>query len=119
MYVLSSQTWNVGDEYDIGGEWKYSGKYNNLKFTSSDKSIATVDSDGNVKALRAGTVTISAKASLSGKVSKCTLKICDVLFGEEEGEEYEESDSFTLCVWSSLVTEMEISDGYLKITSAS
>lgn len=41
-----------------------------IKWTSSDKTIATVDSNGKVQALAAGTVTITAKASNGIKDSK-------------------------------------------------
>lgn len=45
-----------------------------LKWTSSDKSVATVDSKGNVKAIKAGTATITATAA-DGTKKKDSVKI--------------------------------------------
>lgn len=45
-----------------------------VTYTSSDTSIATVDADGTVKALKTGTVTITATAS-SGKSVTTTIGI--------------------------------------------
>lgn len=45
-----------------------------LKWTSSDKNVATVDSKGNVKAVAAGTATITA-TSTDGTKKKDTVKI--------------------------------------------
>lgn len=47
--------------------------YNTVTFTSSDEKIATVDSDGVVKGLKKGTVTITASAE-NGRV-KATCKV--------------------------------------------
>ena len=71
----STEKYQVGDNEYLDGEWRYSGKYNNLKWSSSDESIATVNAKGRVKAFKEGTVIISAKASISGKVSKCRLEV--------------------------------------------
>ena len=45
-----------------------------ITWTSSNKSIATVDSKGVVKALKGGSVTITAKTS-NGLTAKCTVKV--------------------------------------------
>lgn len=45
-----------------------------LKWTSSDKNVATVDSKGNVKAIKAGTATITATAA-DGTKKKDSVKI--------------------------------------------
>lgn len=47
-----------------------------VQWTTSDKRVATVDSNGLVKALKPGTVTITASATDgSGKKAACTVKI--------------------------------------------
>lgn len=48
--------------------------YNKVTWASSDKSVATVDQDGNVKALKQGTVTITATATDgSGTKGECNI----------------------------------------------
>ncbi|MDE6480399.1 MAG: Ig-like domain-containing protein, partial [Muribaculaceae bacterium] len=45
-----------------------------LTWTSSDESVATVSADGEVKALKAGTATITV-TSANGKSARCTVKV--------------------------------------------
>ena len=49
-----------------------------LIWSSSNTSIATVSSDGTVKGVSKGTVTITAKGKYSGVSASCSVKICDV-----------------------------------------
>ena len=52
----------------------YNANNKNLKWTSGDKSVATVSADGVVKALKAGTTTITAKTCDGSNVkSSCTI----------------------------------------------
>lgn len=52
-----------------------SGQYSSIiKFTSSNKKIATVDSKGIVKAKKKGTATITAK-TFNGKSAKCKITV--------------------------------------------
>ena len=49
-----------------------------LLWSSSDTSIATVNSDGIVTGVSYGTVTITVKGKYSGLTASCSVKICDV-----------------------------------------
>ncbi len=46
-----------------------------LNWSSSDKKVATVDDNGKVTALKAGTTTITAKDQFSGKSASCTVTV--------------------------------------------
>lgn len=85
---MNNQTMLEGTKGSIHYRWLYSGKNNYLKFTSSDKSVATVNSWGDVKALKAGKTTITAITTISKKKSKCTLvvkpRITNMSFSQAE-----------------------------------
>lgn len=49
-----------------------------LLWSSSDSSIATVSSDGTVTGIAYGTATITVKGKYSGLTASCNIKICDV-----------------------------------------
>lgn len=49
-----------------------------LIWSSSDTSIATVSSDGTVTGVAYGTATITVKGKYSGLTASCSVKICDV-----------------------------------------
>ena len=49
-----------------------------LIWSSSNTSIATVNADGTVTGVSKGTATITAKGKYSGLSASCTVKICDV-----------------------------------------
>lgn len=59
----------VGDTYKL----KVSGTKKSVKWTSSKKSIATVDKNGKVTAKKAGTTTITGK--IGSKKYKCTITV--------------------------------------------
>ncbi len=67
---------------DLGKKTKLSVVYSpknatnkKLKWTSSNKSVAKVSSDGTLTPLKLGTVTITAKSKDGGFTAKCTVKI--------------------------------------------
>lgn len=49
-----------------------------LIWSSSNTSIATVNADGTVTGVSKGTATVTAKGKYSGLSASCTVKICDV-----------------------------------------
>jgi len=50
-----------------------------LVWTSSDPSIATVDSNGVVKGLKDGTVTITCESRYGGVKASCKVKVCNLV----------------------------------------
>lgn len=72
----TKMTMGVGEEYKNsvtvkGGSSDHS---KTLKYSTSDKSVATVSDDGTVKALKTGTATITAE-SLTGLKTSCTVTV--------------------------------------------
>ncbi len=67
---------NVGDTLKLNATVNPSNADNkNVKWSSSDNSIATVDSSGNVKALKNGIVTITVTTEDKAKTAICTINV--------------------------------------------
>ena len=67
---------NVGDTLKLKATVSPSNADNkNVKWSSSDKSIATVDSKGNVKALKNGIATITVTTEDKAKTAICTINV--------------------------------------------
>jgi hypothetical protein len=73
----TSLTLNEGNSYRL----QVTGTTKTVKWSSSDKKIATVSSRGTVKAISAGTATITA--TISTKKYTCKVTVKDVLTNEE------------------------------------
>ena len=56
-----------------------------VTFASSDETVATVDPNGRVTAIRGGTATITAKAG-SGVSASCTVTVRDLVYASLPGE---------------------------------
>ena len=63
------KTLRVGDKYTL----KITGTSKKVKWSSSNKKVATVNSKGKVKAKKKGTATITAK--VGGKKYKCKITV--------------------------------------------
>lgn len=50
-----------------------------VSWSSSDTNVATVDADGNVTAVGAGTAKITVKTTDGGKTAECTVTVKDVI----------------------------------------
>lgn len=70
----STKTLTVGDQFNLVAFIKPANTTDVITFTSSNKAIATVTKSGTIKALKAGTVTITAKTS-SGKKATCKVTV--------------------------------------------
>lgn len=75
--ILSKTKVKIDNKKKINYKWKYSGKYNTIKWKSSNPDIATIDSKGNITGYKQGEVTITATCSLSGKKTQCVVDIWD------------------------------------------
>lgn len=73
---LKNVSIEAGKSKSVNNGWKYVDKYNyRATWTSSNKSVATVDRNGKVTAKKAGKTTISAKCNESGIVKKCVVTV--------------------------------------------
>lgn len=100
--TLESQRIKAGKKAKISKSWKYSGAYNALTWKSSNEEIASIDGNGKVTAVKEGTVTITAKASISGIISKCRVTVWeeedtepDLDTGNEFWQPHDEPDEET------------------------
>jgi uncharacterized protein YjdB len=63
------------------------------QWTSNDEKIATVDSDGSVKALKKGTAVITFTTQDGSKTAKCDVTVSEV-DGEKDSEAVSNSDIY-------------------------
>ena len=71
--LASSKSIAIGKSVKLTAKKAKSESYNTVKWTTSNKNVATVDQKGTVKAVTAGAVTITAKLSVSGKKATCKV----------------------------------------------
>ena len=130
--TLSNAKIKVNQKKKMKYKWKYSGKYNTIKWKSSNTKIASVDSKGNITGHKQGEVTITATCSISGNKSKCTVRIYDDfrVYAEIDGDnteirnfdsiEISEKQIQIICKFSTSSTKDEIiyeCDSYNDIAS--
>ncbi len=72
----TSQYATIGESYTLTATVSPSDAAAEVEWSSSDTSLATVDSNGNVNAIAAGTVTITATAG--GKSATCEITVREV-----------------------------------------
>jgi uncharacterized protein YjdB len=74
--ITKAKTLKVNDQYRPSVKQTPTKSTSTVKWTSSNKKVATVDAVGYVKALKAGKATIKATTS-SGKSASCTITVTD------------------------------------------
>lgn len=76
VILPSQKTVFSGKTEKIPREWKNGGNYyNKLVWKSSNQKVVTVDQNGKITAKSRGQATITAKTSISGKISKCAVTV--------------------------------------------
>ncbi len=73
----TSKTLSIGDTFKLSATLNGDATGATLVYTSSDPSIATVDANGNIKALKAGTVVITVKTADGKYTATCTITVAD------------------------------------------
>lgn len=72
----SALSLNAGDEVKLTATVRPANATNqNVVWESSDENVATVDSNGNVKAVKAGEAVITAKTADTGKSASCKITV--------------------------------------------
>ena len=79
----------------------------NVTWSSSDSSVVSVDADGSIKALKAGTAVITASAQDNGKSASCTVTVIQPVTGVHLDET---SFNVQLDFTGSLIATVEPSD---------
>ena len=70
--TIKNVTCNVGDAVSIEKEFSpANANIRQLTFTSSDESVISVDNNGNIKATKKGTATITAKSVYYSNWKEC------------------------------------------------
>lgn len=72
--LSTSKSLTIGEKEQLSYGKSKAGK-NKVKWKSSNTAVVSVSSAGVVTAKKAGTATITAKASISGKSGKCKIKV--------------------------------------------
>jgi len=70
----TSASINIGNSITLNNTITPRGAVNNITWSSSDKSIATVNQSGVVKGIKNGTATITAK-TINGKTATCKVTV--------------------------------------------
>lgn len=79
--MIATLSLDVGKEYTIQASLLPFGAQATITWKSSDTSVATVDSNGKVKAIAAGQTTIGARAG--GKRADCVVTVTDPSQGDK------------------------------------
>ena len=93
----SSRTINVGYSYQLTANITPADATNHeVKWTSSNTSIATVDETGKVTAIKPGTATITVKTANNGKTATCKITVPENITVKKGSTEI--TENYTLVV---------------------
>ena len=93
----TSRTINVGSSYQLTANITPADATNHeVKWTSSNTSIATVDETGKVTAVKPGTATITVKTANNGKTATCKITVEERYIVHYNGKEAPSSIKYTL-----------------------
>ncbi len=84
--LTSAASLKAGDKQALKATVKPAGVYCPVAWSSSDASVASVDSKGNVQAKKAGTAVITVKAKEKNKSGKYISKTCTVTVAADAAE---------------------------------
>ena len=94
----------IGDEYQVTAKVSPTGAVQDVVYSSSDETVATVDATGLVKALKQGTVTITVTSVADGeKKATITLNVYDkptsfTVTGITEGQKVAVGDDVVITI---------------------
>ena len=115
----SSLSLYVGEEVQLTATVSPSDATNkNVRWSSSDPSVAMVDSDGIINAMDAGTATITVTTVDTGKTATCTVTVSRQAGWQQEAEGFryvDENGEYVISQWISINDEWYYfgSDGYM------
>jgi len=72
--TVSKVTLGVGETFKVGAKLSKGSASNKITYSSGAKSVATVEADGTIKGVKAGTAKITVKA-FNGKKGTCTVTV--------------------------------------------
>lgn len=95
----SSKTLAVGESTTLSASYEPSNAKRDVTWTSSDTSVATIDANGNVNALKQGTTTITVaskeNSSIKATMTLSVKSVSDIeVVGTPSVTEYESGESF-------------------------
>lgn len=84
LSITDFTLFRAGEQWTIVATLSPAGSEAEVKWISEDPSVATVDENGTVTAVKGGTTTVSATAG--GKIAECIVRVSSSVTGSDSGE---------------------------------